>query len=104
MEVPSAFVLHMLSPPRSAQALSEKVCSQPQLLQKRELWKRHGLYFENLHKYKGLPSDVGLLDRAQEAFADGGRGGDLDSPLCIRRLSPHVAWICAGVAVSSGSR
>mmetsp|Transcript_12851 Transcript_12851/g.35238 ORF Transcript_12851/g.35238 Transcript_12851/m.35238 type:complete len:392 (-) Transcript_12851:32-1207(-) len=49
------------------QALSEKVCSQPQLLQKRELWKRHGLYFENLHKYKGLPSDVGLLDRAQEA-------------------------------------
>merc|ERR1712216_400937 len=39
--------------------------SQPQLLQKREQWKRHGLYFENLHKYKTLPSDAGLISRAR---------------------------------------
>jgi len=45
--------------------LADKIFSQPQLLQRREQWKRHGLYFENLHKYKTLPSDPGLIDRAR---------------------------------------
>merc|ERR1712060_460032 len=44
-----------------------KVCAQPQLLQQRELWKRHGLFFENLHKYKALPGSADLLDHAQAA-------------------------------------
>eukprot|EP00929_Paragymnodinium_shiwhaense_P000484 TRINITY_DN100722_c0_g1_i1.p1 TRINITY_DN100722_c0_g1~~TRINITY_DN100722_c0_g1_i1.p1 ORF type:complete len:525 (+),score=200.68 TRINITY_DN100722_c0_g1_i1:149-1723(+) len=46
----------------------EKVFRQPQLLQQKELWKRHGLYFENFHKYKALPSDPELLGRAKEAM------------------------------------
>merc|ERR1712129_7460 len=45
--------------------LAERIFSQPQLLQRREQWKRHGLYFENLHKYKTLPSDPGLIARAR---------------------------------------
>merc|ERR1711920_1131734 len=32
---------------------------------KREQWKRHGLYFENMHKYKTMPSDIGLIPRAK---------------------------------------
>jgi len=47
--------------------LVDKVMMQPQLLQKRELWKRQGLFFENLHKYKAIPSDLDLLDRAKKA-------------------------------------
>eukprot|EP00927_Polykrikos_kofoidii_P014025 TRINITY_DN16112_c0_g2_i1.p1 TRINITY_DN16112_c0_g2~~TRINITY_DN16112_c0_g2_i1.p1 ORF type:complete len:562 (+),score=124.48 TRINITY_DN16112_c0_g2_i1:205-1890(+) len=46
------------------EVLIGKVFSQPQLLQKKELWKRHGLFFENFHKYKALPSDPKLLERA----------------------------------------
>ncbi|CAE7529926.1 unnamed protein product [Symbiodinium sp. CCMP2456] len=49
------------------EALVDKVLSQPQLLQKRELWKRQGLFFENLHKYKAIPGDLGLLSRAKVA-------------------------------------
>merc|ERR1712039_1081149 len=45
--------------------LAERIFSQPQLLQRREQWKRHGLYFENLHKYKTLPSDPELVPRAR---------------------------------------
>mmetsp|Transcript_58853 Transcript_58853/g.91576 ORF Transcript_58853/g.91576 Transcript_58853/m.91576 type:complete len:486 (-) Transcript_58853:20-1477(-) len=45
--------------------LAGRIFSQPQLLQKREQWKRHGLYFENLHKYKTLPSDIALVSRAR---------------------------------------
>jgi len=48
-----------------AEALAEKVFAEPQLLQQRELWKRLGLFFENFHKYKALPSDPALLDRAK---------------------------------------
>lgn len=47
------------------EALAERIFSQPQLLQKREQWKRHGLYFENLHKYKTLPSDAELVPRGK---------------------------------------
>lgn len=49
------------------ESLVEKVCAQPQLLQQRELWKRHGLFFENLHKYKALPAAPELLGRARSA-------------------------------------
>merc|ERR1712194_182665 len=45
--------------------LAERIFSQPQLLQKREQWKRHGLYFENMHKYKTMPSDIALIPRAK---------------------------------------
>lgn len=51
------------------EALAAKVFAQPQLLQQRELWKRHGLYFENLHKYKALPSSPELLEQAKSAAA-----------------------------------
>ncbi|CAJ1428883.1 unnamed protein product [Effrenium voratum] len=47
--------------------LVEKVLDQPQLLQQRELWKRQGLFFENLHKYKAIPGDLALLGRAKTA-------------------------------------
>jgi len=49
------------------EGLVDKVLSQPQLLQKRELWKRQGLFFENLHKYKAIPADLALLGRAKTA-------------------------------------
>lgn len=49
------------------EGLVEKVLAQPQLLQKRELWKRQGLFFENLHKYKAIPADLALLGRAKTA-------------------------------------
>lgn len=49
--------------------LAERIFTQPQLLQKREQWKRHGLYFENMHKYKTMPSDIALIPRAR-AVAD----------------------------------
>merc|ERR1712048_188106 len=48
-----------------AEGLVERVFAQPQLLQQRELWKRHGLFFENFHKYKTLPDDASLLSRAE---------------------------------------
>eukprot|EP00403_Amphidinium_massartii_P011646 CAMPEP_0178412444 /NCGR_PEP_ID=MMETSP0689_2-20121128/22019_1 /TAXON_ID=160604 /ORGANISM="Amphidinium massartii, Strain CS-259" /LENGTH=551 /DNA_ID=CAMNT_0020033693 /DNA_START=53 /DNA_END=1705 /DNA_ORIENTATION=- len=47
------------------EALTEKTFMQPVMLQKREVWKRHGLYFENLHKYGALPRDKDLLARAR---------------------------------------
>eukprot|EP00933_Yihiella_yeosuensis_P018966 TRINITY_DN15439_c0_g5_i1.p1 TRINITY_DN15439_c0_g5~~TRINITY_DN15439_c0_g5_i1.p1 ORF type:complete len:500 (-),score=130.66 TRINITY_DN15439_c0_g5_i1:126-1574(-) len=47
--------------------LVEKVLMQPQLLQKREVWKRQGLFFENLHKYETMPGDLELVDRARKA-------------------------------------
>eukprot|EP00931_Biecheleriopsis_adriatica_P121389 TRINITY_DN96470_c0_g1_i1.p1 TRINITY_DN96470_c0_g1~~TRINITY_DN96470_c0_g1_i1.p1 ORF type:complete len:464 (+),score=159.14 TRINITY_DN96470_c0_g1_i1:31-1422(+) len=47
--------------------LVDKVLIQPQLLQKRELWKRQGLFFENLHKYKAIPDELELLSRAKTA-------------------------------------
>jgi protein-tyrosine phosphatase len=53
----------------NVEATSEKVMAQPQLLQQRELWKRHGLFFENFHKYKTLPSDAALLGRAEAVVA-----------------------------------
>jgi len=49
------------------ESLVEKVFTQPALLQKRELWKRQGLFFENLHKYKALPGSPELLDAAKAA-------------------------------------
>ncbi|CAE8642382.1 unnamed protein product [Polarella glacialis] len=49
------------------EALVDKVQSQPQLLQKRELWKRQGMFFENMHKYKAIPGDAELLSRAKTA-------------------------------------
>mmetsp|Transcript_378 Transcript_378/g.847 ORF Transcript_378/g.847 Transcript_378/m.847 type:complete len:504 (-) Transcript_378:68-1579(-) len=45
--------------------LAEKVISMPNLLQQRELWKRHGLFFENLHKYKALPDSTDLTEKAR---------------------------------------
>lgn len=44
-----------------------RVFTQPALLQQRELWKRQGLFFENLHKYKALPGSPELLGKARAA-------------------------------------
>ena len=36
------------------------------LLQKREQWKRHGLFFENFRKYEIEAENEGLIERAEE--------------------------------------
>merc|ERR1712118_445948 len=46
--------------------LTEKIFTQPQLLQKREIWKRIGIFFENLRRYECMPDDPELVPRAQE--------------------------------------
>jgi len=53
----------------AAEKLASQVFAQPVLLQKQELWKRHGLFFENLHKYRALPSDPALVERGRATAA-----------------------------------
>merc|ERR1719161_3538315 len=50
---------------KDAEALTEKIFTQPQLLQKREIWKRIGIFFENLRRYECMPDDPELVPRAQ---------------------------------------
>jgi len=52
---------------KELEGLADKVTSMPHLLQQRELWKRHGLFFENLHKYKTLPNNVEQIVHARSA-------------------------------------
>jgi len=53
----------------AVEKLASQVFAQPVLLQKQELWKRHGLFFENLHKYRALPSDLTLVERGRATAA-----------------------------------
>lgn len=51
---------------KEAETITEKIFTQPQLLQKREIWKRIGIFFENLRRYECMPDDPELVPRASE--------------------------------------
>eukprot|EP00928_Gymnodinium_smaydae_P043156 TRINITY_DN28975_c0_g2_i1.p1 TRINITY_DN28975_c0_g2~~TRINITY_DN28975_c0_g2_i1.p1 ORF type:complete len:397 (-),score=102.42 TRINITY_DN28975_c0_g2_i1:54-1217(-) len=55
----------MRSSLNEVETLARRCRAKPQLLAQQALWKRHGLYFENVHKYKALPSDAALIGRAR---------------------------------------
>lgn len=52
---------------KEVEGIAEAILTKPALLQKREQWKRHGLYFENLHKYRARTGDDALIDRVRTA-------------------------------------
>eukprot|EP00929_Paragymnodinium_shiwhaense_P112360 TRINITY_DN8061_c0_g1_i1.p1 TRINITY_DN8061_c0_g1~~TRINITY_DN8061_c0_g1_i1.p1 ORF type:complete len:418 (+),score=111.14 TRINITY_DN8061_c0_g1_i1:91-1344(+) len=47
------------------QRLAERCLTEPKLLNDQATWKRHGLFVENLHKYKAMPGDPRLLSRGK---------------------------------------
>jgi len=47
----------------------DRILAQPSLLQQHELWRSHGLFFENLHQYKALPSDPTVFNCARAGSA-----------------------------------
>ena len=80
---------------------AEFCLNQPSLLQQRDQWKRPGLYFDNLHKYKALPADANLIGRGKavvetllkipKVFADTVKGVKLASAVA-KEISTWVTF------------